>query len=126
MIATILAGLMAAAPVAATDDPGAWLMIAVARVIAPDQIPGQCFVQARVDQVLSGAGYRAGDTVAITVPCLNGGLAPSDEAGPRAPQTIESLRSQKRALVHLDAGGRVLANDYYGLGEASAVRPGSS
>jgi hypothetical protein len=128
MIAAILAGLAALQPL---PDVGAsrgdWLLVTVHRVIAPDQIPGQCFLQARIDEVVNGHSFRTGDAVAISVACRPGGLAPAAAVrGVPAVPTIETLRSQKRALVHLDAGGRVLDNGYYGLGAPMPITPGIS
>ena len=64
MIAAILAATALAAPDLTTGD---WVVVAVHRVIAPDQIPGQCFVQAKVDQVVHGETYKPGQAVALTV-----------------------------------------------------------
>ncbi|HTI66652.1 MAG TPA: hypothetical protein VL460_03780 [Caulobacteraceae bacterium] len=117
MIATILAGLAALQP---APQAGEWLLVTVQRVIAPDQIPGQCFVQARIDQVVQGRAFRSGDPVAITMACRANDLAP----GPS--QTIAALRAQKRALVRLDAGGRLLGEDYYGLDAGGGAAEGVS
>jgi hypothetical protein len=113
----------AEAPATLDTRKGDWVMVTVHRVLAPDQIPGQCFVQAKVDQVVHGETYKPGQAVALTVPCRAGGLNPAVTIlGQQAP-TIETLRTQKRALVHLDAGGRVLQNGYYALGQAIPLAP---
>ncbi len=133
MIGAVFAAAVALAP-AQRPAAGEWLVVKVERVIAPDQQPGECFVQGKVEQVVRGAVYRAGDAVALTVPCRQGGVTParwSGEAfGPeerlvgQEPPTLETLRSQRRALVHVDAGGRLLDNGYWGLGAALRLAPG--
>lgn len=125
MIAAILAAFAALQPAPMIDtSQGDWVLVTVNRVVAPDQIPGQCFVQAKIDQVVNGRNFRSGDAVAITVGCRTGGLSPIVAVrGAEAP-TIETLRTLKRALVHLDAGGRVLENGYYALGQALPLGQG--
>lgn len=130
MIALIAAVLTAqytppqpSAPATLDTRKGDWVLVTVNRVVAPDQIPGQCFVQAKVDQVVHGDTYKPGQAVAMTVPCRAGGLNPTVSIlGQEAP-TIQTLRTQKRALVHLDTGGRVLQNGYYALGQTIPLAP---
>lgn len=103
---------------------GEWLVVSVGRVIAPDQHPGECFVQGRVEQVVHGRVYRPGDAIAISLACRQGGLSPAVATATPPTVTIQTLRSQKRALVHVDAGGRVLNNGFWGLGDYARLRPG--
>lgn len=124
MLSAIFAGALAVqAP--AQADAGSWLNIAVFRVIAPAHIPGQCFVQGRVNRVISGPGpFRAGGDIAITVNCVEGGGGAADEVeGARRPPTIDALRAHKEAMVHVDAGSRVIGNAFIGLGAVSRAIP---
>lgn len=123
MLSAILASVLAMqAP--AQADAGSWLNIAVFRVIAPAHIPGQCFVQGRVNRVISGQGpFRAGGDIAITVNCVEDGGSPVISGAARRPPTIEALRSQKEATVHVDAGSRVIDNAFIGLGAVSPAAP---
>jgi hypothetical protein len=134
MIAALLAAGLVQLPPGASAAVGDWLVVDVARVIAPDQHPGECFVQGRVEQVVRGRQFRPGDAVALTIPCRAGGATPAAwrsggfdlndlPAGREAP-TIATLRAQKRILVHVDAGGRLLDNGFWGLGEVQPARPG--
>ena len=124
MLSAILASALAMqAP--AQADPGSWLNVAVFRVIAPAHIPGQCFVQGRVNRVMSGQGpFRAGDSIAITVNCVEGGMGPAVALkGARQPPSIDALRSQKEAMVHVDAGSRVIDNEFIGVGAITRAVP---
>jgi hypothetical protein len=114
MIALVLAvALVGPVPTAEQMAVGNWLVVAVQRVIAPDQMQGQCFVQGRVEQVVHGRAFRPGDAIAMSLPCRAGGITPT-AAGPRPEvPTIQGLRAAKRALVHVDAAGRVLENGFY-------------
>jgi hypothetical protein len=116
MIVSILAAAMTmqAPPDLAT---GEWVVVSIHRVIAPDQIPGQCFVEARIDQVVSGRRFRAGDPVAITMACR------ADEMAVGEAVTVANLKAQTRALVRLDVGGRVAKGGWYALeaGEVPAL-----
>jgi hypothetical protein len=116
----MIAAILALAALQPTPDvqTGDWFVVAVHRVIAPDQIPGQCFLEAHVEQVVHGRGFRSGDAVAITMACR-----PDDRAGDGT-QTIAALRSHKRALVRLDPGGRLVENGYYALDEGAEQRRG--
>ena len=115
-LALFLAAQVAAAPPSPSAMTGDWVVVAISRVIAPDQHPGECFVEGRVEQVVHGRAYRGGDPIALSMRCRNGGFDRTALA--RAPEilTIQALRAEKRALVHVDAGGRVLDNGFYGLG----------
>ena len=131
MIAAALAFWLAAQPSPAPVLPpasmtasGEWLVVSVGRVIAPDQHPGECFVQGRVEQVVHGTAYRTGDAIALTLACRNGGYDRTQATRTPEPVTIQTLRSQKRALVHVDSGGRVLGNGFYGLGGLQRLQPG--
>ena len=124
MIAAILAAALTQPfPSASAMAIGEWLVVAVQRVIAPDQTQGQCFVQGRVEQVVHGRAFQPGDAIALSLSCRSGGIT-STAAGP-GPQipTIQTLRANKRALVHVDAAGRVLDNGYYGFGTVVPARP---
>jgi hypothetical protein len=120
MIAAVLAlslGAVVLAQAAPATVSGDWVVVAVQRVIAPAQTQGQCFIQGRVEQVVHGRAWRVGDAIGLSLACRVGGLTPAAAtAGPAIP-TVQTLRSQKRALVHVDAAGRVLENGYYGYGE---------
>ena len=117
MIAAILAAALAQAfPTPEAMTRGDWVVVAVQRVVAPEQTQGQCFIQGRVEQVVHGRAFRTGDAIALSLPCRAGGIT-STASGP-APEvpTVRTLRIFKHALAHVDAAGRVLGNDYYGLG----------
>ena len=123
MIAAVLAAAMAiqATPETAPRT-GQWVVIDVQRVIAPETTQGQCFVQGKVAQVVRGRLYKPGQELALSVACTKnprGPLIPL-QATPRParppPISVERLESLKRALVHLDASGRVVNNEYYGIG----------
>jgi hypothetical protein len=118
-LAAALAQPLPAAPAAAS---GNWVVVAVQRVIAPDQMQGQCFIQGRVERVVRGRAFRAGDAIGLSLACRFGGFTPAQATHAPAVPTIQTLRSQKRALVHVDAAGRVLENGYYGFG--ALIRPG--
>jgi hypothetical protein len=124
MIALLLAAALApSAPTAEQMATGNWVVVAVQRVIAPDQMQGQCFVQGRVEQVVHGRAFRPGDAIAMSLSCRASGITTA-AAGPRPEiPTVQALRSQKRALVHVDAAGRVLENGYYGFGAMAPTRP---
>jgi hypothetical protein len=129
MLAAVLAAALGSQVPAPLPNPasGDWVLIRVQRVIAPANMPGQCFVQGRVDQVIHGQTYRQGQTVGISLACRPGaGVSPValriGEAR-RAPPTIQVLREMKQALAHLDTGGRVVDNQYYGVDAASPGRP---
>ncbi|OYX31607.1 MAG: hypothetical protein B7Y99_09760 [Caulobacterales bacterium 32-69-10] len=128
MLAAILAAVLAALPQPPTLDTrqGDWIIVTADRVVAPENMPGECFVQAKVDQVVHGENFRVGQRVALVVPCRQGGLEPTVAILGQAPPTIQTLRTQKRALVHLDAGGRVLRNGYYALSQAIPLAPALS
>jgi hypothetical protein len=119
ILAAGLAGLAAqAAPAAVSGD---WVVVKVQRVIAPDQTQGQCFIQGRVEQVVHGRAWSVGDAIGLSLACRVGGLTPAvARPGPAIP-TVQALRSQKRALVHVDAAGRVFENGYYGFGERAPL-----
>ena len=125
MLAAILAAVLAALPQPPNLDTrqGDWILVTADRVVAPENMPGECFVQARVDQVVHGENFRVGQRVALVVPCRQGGFDPTVNILRQAPPTIQTLRTQKRALVHLDAGGRVLDNAYYALGQTIPLAP---
>ncbi|HTK33886.1 MAG TPA: hypothetical protein VL358_01195 [Caulobacteraceae bacterium] len=122
MIALALAAALAqqAAPAMNT---GNWVVVAVQRVIAPDQTQGQCFVQGKVEQVVHGRAFRRGDAIALSVSCRASGFTPAAYTPAPAVPTIQALRAQKRVLVHVDAAGRVLENGYYGFEAIVPVRP---
>lgn len=118
----IAAAFLAAAfvlPTLPATSAGDWVVVTVVRVIAPDQHPGECFVQARVEQVVRGRVWSVGQPIGLSLACRRDGVAQPialDETP--AVQTIRSLRAQKRALVNVDTGGRVLMNRFYGLDPA--------
>lgn len=121
LVGVVAAVLLAQSPVQLPPDaaPGEnWVVVAVGRVIAPDQHPGMCFVQGRIEQVVQGDAWRVGQSIGLTLACRAGleqtiALQPAPE-----PPTIRLLKSRKRALVRVDEGGRVLRNAYYGLDPA--------
>ena len=121
MLAAILAAAIAG-PVPAGPNiqinTGEWVLVTVKRVIAPENMPGQCFVAAQVDRVVHGQRYKPGQPVYISLACRTGGMTPAamplNSAPP--PRTIQSLRETKRALVHLDASSGVVDNPFYGVG----------
>ena len=125
MLAAIVAVMVAAMPQPQGLDTrkGDWILVTADRVVAPENMPGECFVQARVDQVVHGESFKVGQRVALVVPCRQGGFDPTVNLMRQAPPTIQTLRTQKRALVHLDAGGRVLDNAYYALGQTIPLAP---
>ncbi len=123
MIAAILAAALAQQPAQPTMTSGNWVTVAMQRVIAPDQTEGQCFVQGRVEQVIHGRAFQPGDAIGLSVPCRNGGLSPAAYGGAPSVITVQTLRSQKHALVHVDGAGRVLDNGYYGFGARIRVAP---
>ena len=123
MIAVILAAALTQQfPSAAAMANGEWVVVAVQRVIAPDQTQGQCFIQGRVEQVVHGRAFRPGDAIALSLPCRAGGITPTAVGSRPEIPTIQALRSPSRALVHVDAAGRVLDNGYYGFGAAPEAR----
>ena len=124
MITAILAAaLTQTAPTAPAMASGEWVVVAVQRVIAPDQIQGQCFIQGKVEQVVHGRAFQAGDAIGLSLSCRAGGITPATFASKPEVPTIQTLRAQKRALVHVDAAGRVLDNGYYGFGSMIPTAP---
>ena len=129
MIAALMAAALATGPATPAKPAlsGDWVVVSVRRVIAPENMPGQCFVQAQIDQVVHGQSYRAGQPVYISLACRRGGVSPASAelnriAGPE-PKTIQVLKETKRALAHLDAGARVVNNEYYGAAAMTPLRP---
>jgi hypothetical protein len=122
--AALLALSLVQAPLPSAGDmaSGEWLVVGIGRVIAPNQHPGECFVEGRVERVVHGRAFRAGAPIALTLRCRAGAMTPIAAAAPEPP-TIRAIRSQKHALVHVDAGGRVLANGFWGLGAYDRLRP---
>lgn len=120
MIAAILAAAIAGPPAPAlkapSTDSGEWVLVSVKRVIAPENMPGQCFVAAQVDSVVHGQRYKAGQPVYISMACRRGGMTRAALNATPVPRTVQSLRETKRALVHLDASGGVVDNQFYGVG----------
>jgi len=119
MIALAFAAALAAAPLPPSRNQmtsGEWIVIAVGRVIAPDQHPGECFIEGRVEQVLRGRAYRVGGPAALTLRCRAESLSPIAAApGPSEPPTVSGLKATRHALVHADAGGRVIDNGFWAL-----------
>jgi hypothetical protein len=127
IVAAVLAAAVAQLlPPLPAGTTGEWVVVTVQRVIAPDQIQGQCFLQGRVDQVVRGRAFQAGDAIGLSMSCRFGGYSPAVATfAPQIP-TVETLRSQKRVLVNVDAAGRVLQNGYYGLGAAMPTERGAA
>jgi len=114
MIALALAAALAQQPAPAMNT-GNWVVVAVQRVIAPDQTQGQCFLQGKVETVIHGRAFQQGDAIALSMSCRASGFTPTAYAPAPPVPTIQALRSQKRVLVHVDAAGRVLENGYWGF-----------
>jgi hypothetical protein len=122
MIGLVLAAALASQAPQITPRSGEWVILDVQHVIAPEQLQGQCFVQARVSQVVRGSFYKQGQQLNISLACRKGRdtniipLQATREPAKRPPITVERLEQLKRALVHLDRQSRVVNNDYYAVG----------
>lgn len=121
MIAVLLAATLAQVTPETAPRTGEWVVLDVQRVIAPEQTQGQCFVQGKVERVVRGQRYKAGQQLAVSVACVKGAnqvIPLQAQRGPvkPGPITVERLESLKQALVHLDAQQRVVDNEYYAVG----------
>lgn len=122
MIAAVLAALAVQATPDTAPRTGNWVVLDVLRVMAPEQTRGQCFVQGRVNRVVRGQRYKAGQQLAVSLACVQGParqlipLQATPNPAKRPPITVERLEALKQALVHLDAQARVVDNEYYAVG----------
>ncbi len=114
MLAAILAAAIAGPAPAGPNiqtNTGEWVLVSVKRVIAPENMPGQCFVAAQVDRVVHGQRYKPGQPVYISLACRKarhdaGGDAAEQRAA--APHHPVAARDQARpgASRRVERGGR--------------------
>jgi hypothetical protein len=111
LLALILLLPAAAGPAAAAPTDDNVVVIAVNDVRVPATLPGQCVAKGVVTQVVSGAQFHAGQSIAIKVAC--GHRTPILDGAPAgAPQSgsIDAvvLAQSKKAVVRLDDTGAVI------------------
>ena len=104
------------------------LLLDVAKVTVPDKLPGECDVNGSVNRVYQGTAYRAGQAIALKVPCSSGEpkLSPAvavitgGENVYYVPAPI--LKNSHQGLARLDDDGKLIwsatSNVYGGWGIA--------
>jgi hypothetical protein len=133
LIAAAFLGLASSAAFATPPAGDNVLVIRPLQVGVPARLPGACRVVARVQEVLDGGFYRAGDPVTLEVPCLDG-KPRLEYLDPRRPGSGPRrvgvdpvvLRKLPKSVVHLDDAARLIwtptQKSYPRLGRISGYR----
>ena len=87
------------------------VVIDVAKVSLPKNLPGQCRVHGVVEQVRNGTAFYRGQIISVAVPC---GAQVLRDDGPaissNSPifQDVEVLKKSKSGFVHLNDAGELI------------------
>lgn len=112
------------APTRANPQPGGGVLIqkslpeanvvefAVLAVSVPSRLPNSCAVSAVVAQVWSGTAWRAGQPLALNVPCAEYGLIPAAaHQDGFVPVNARSLQQSVRGIARLTDTGELVWHD---------------
>lgn len=101
---------------AARRDAASVIVIAVQKVMSPQESFGACTVTGTVARVERGTAYKQGQAVKIAVPCARPGASPP--LGGTIWQPVERLEKSRFGRAYLDAAGQVVLSQYEQLAAA--------
>jgi hypothetical protein len=107
----VLALGLVAFPLPALASGDNVVMIAVAGVAVPHQLPGLCLVNGLVSHVWEGQAFHEGQALSLRVPCgTHDGVMPLLPATPGGARLTDPtvLRASKLGAAHLDDAGNLM------------------
>jgi hypothetical protein len=87
------------------------VVIDVAKVSLPKNLPGQCRVNGVVEQVRNGSAFHPGQTISVAVPCgaqVYRDNGPAISSNSPILQDVETLKKSKSGFVHLTDAGELI------------------
>jgi hypothetical protein len=108
VVVAALAPAVQAAPAIPDNNVVEFELLAVT---VPTKLPNYCTVSAVVVHVWEGGAYRAGQPIALNVPCAEYGLMSAKATlGNFTPVNSRTLQQSRRGIARLDDNGELLWN----------------